>query len=52
MADMKKVLFLYRQSETSNQGKESVLEGEALVRGKGEENDVSSIHHNSNCIAS
>ena len=52
MADMKKVLFLYRQSENSNQGEESIMEGEALVRGKGEENYVSSIQNNSDCIAS
>ena len=46
MADMKKVLFLYRQSDNSNQGEENMLEGEALVRGTGEEKDVSSNHDN------
>ena len=46
MADMKKVLFLYRQSGHSNQGDENMLEGEASVRGTGEEMDVSSNHNN------
>jgi len=33
MADLKKVLFLYRQRDNSNQGDKNMLEGESLVMG-------------------
>jgi len=52
MADMKKVLFLYRESDNSNQVEESMIEGEALVSGVEETVIVSKIHNNSDCIES
>ena len=52
MADMKKVLFLYRESDNSNEVEESMLEGEALVSRVEETVNVNKIHNNSDCIAS
>merc|ERR1711970_1590093 len=50
MADMRKVLFLYRESDNSNEVEESMLEGEALVSRVEEAVIVNKIHNNSDCI--
>ena len=52
MADMKKVLFLYRESDNSNEVEESMLEGEALVSRVEEALIANNIHNNSDCIPS